>query len=97
MRPLRNVRLIEERLEAVSLFVNPDTEALATTLRSRLAKVKDLPVLVCKIKKASYSVTDWKSLFDSLLNGAMIVRALRASDNTALFAAKVSPFLPSCR
>lgn len=89
MRPLRKIELIEERLAAVALFVSPDTEAIATTLRARLAKVKDMPLVLSKIRKVSYSVSDWKALFDSLTNGAMIVRLITSSETQSAFFGKV--------
>jgi DNA mismatch repair ATPase MutS len=89
MRPLRSIQLIAARLSAVSVFVNPNNDALAATLRTRLGKVKDITVVLCKIRKVSYSVADWKSLFDSIANGAMIVHALRSSQHQAPFFEKV--------
>ena len=89
LRPLRNIDLIEDRLAAVSAFVSPDSEALAMTLRSRLAKVKDITLVVCKIRKVSYNVADWKALFDSITNGAMVVRSLRSNEAQPAFFSKV--------
>lgn len=64
LRPLLDQEMIFERHQAVSYFLRPTNREFTQTVLRNLAKFKDLPRILGRIRSICASVSDWCSLFE---------------------------------
>ncbi|KAJ3118199.1 MutS protein msh5 [Phlyctochytrium bullatum] len=61
MRPSTNLRIIEERLDTISYFIEPSNQALAHELRVCLGNMKNIPKILHNMKMKT-TVQEWQAV-----------------------------------
>jgi DNA mismatch repair ATPase MutS len=64
LAPLKDPVTIEDRLQQISILLNPSNEQLFSDLCIHLHEIKDVNRIISKIYNISAKFTDWKSLSD---------------------------------
>jgi DNA mismatch repair ATPase MutS len=64
LSPVRDAVVIEERLQQISILLNPLNEQLLSDLCVNLHEIKDVHRIISKIYNVSAKYNDWKSLSD---------------------------------
>jgi DNA mismatch repair protein MSH5 len=84
-RPLLDVTLIEERLDAVSFLVSTEaSEPFIEALRAELKSLRNLSKAVQRIEQVTASLQDWKNLFTTTMKARRLGEVLmsRGSEST---------------
>jgi len=72
LRPLTNIKLLNERLMAVEYFANSRNIEALMSLQDGLKSIKNLMRILSKMRSAGASLPDWKNVYKTIFNAICI-------------------------